>query len=511
MMKIGGRQDVFVQWFSREFMDQHKELFHKITLQPGEALFTIKDGKIGDVVTESTKDVLPGFLSRLKELIVGKKDIQLLVVDLKARMVQIPLSGYTKDRTEIKGVANLMVKVARENVFRVINMFPRGLKSDSKWDDNTQVKEVCEEDISGFFEYDTSVTIDSYVFTKWDAADIRNRSADFVGDITSCINEMMPHWSRMGLDVTVNSVDMQQNSYEDVMKFKNAMTQKQMIEDIKFASQHNDMGNVASLEKERIRLQKTVDLEKLVSKIELEDTELKADLNRNLMIASNDVEKIEIELKGELAKATTAAEIRKITGFSDLDVKKAEEELKLYTEKERNEIIQSNADRDLERILRLKNNSAQLEYDAKVAEIRAECLKQVSAAEAAVERSYNEGYNDGAKEAGEEKYKLGYAEGRAASADSQFNNINQAVWNTANALKQQPPAYYPPQGYAPQGYAPAPQGYAPQGYQQPPQGYAPQGYQQQPPAQQAVTKTCRHCGKQIAADAKFCLECGNPQ
>lgn len=490
MIKTGGRQDIIVQWFSREFMEQHRELFTDIILQPGEALFTIKDGKIGDVVTESVaKDVLPSFLGKLKEKVAGKQDIQLMVVDLKARMIQIPVSGFTKDRTEIKGIANMMVKVARENVYRVINMFPRGLRSDSKWDDNTQIKEVCDEDLSGFFEYDTRVTLDSYVFTKWEASDIREKMDAFAGDITQCINGMMPHWSRMGIDVTVNSVDIQENSYEDVMKFKNAMSQKQMIEDIKYTSMQNNLGNVASLEKERARLQKTVEMEKLASRIELEDTEFKAKLNRDLMETANSVQKIEMELKGEMAKATNAVEIRKLNGLTDLELKRAEEDLNLYFSKEKNEIAQMNADRDIDRVLKLKNNDLKLMFDERVAKLKEECARQVSEAELSVERASMEGFKRGKEEADKLAYEKGKADGYNEAIQKQIVNMNDFV-----KMQHQTPGW-------------------PQAPMYPAGSYPPMGYQQPPAYQQPREggKFCPHCGNQLSAEAKFCHGCGKQQ
>ncbi len=498
MIKTGGRNDVFVQWFSRDFMEANKELFDKIVIMPGEALFMIKDGKIGDVVTETTKHVLPGFLGKVKEFVVGKKDIQLLYVDMKPRAIQIPLEGYTQDRTDIKGVANMMFKVSRENIYRVINMFPRGLKSDTKWDDNSIIKEVCEEDVAGFFAYDSKVTVDSYVFSKWKSTDIRDNLAKFVDDIMSCMNDMMPHWARYGLDVTVNTIDMTDNAYEDVQKFRSIMSQKQAIEDIKAANAIAGMGNVASMERERVRLEKSVEMEKVVANIELQNEEFHANLRRELEQSANDVEKIEIELKGELAKAKTNDEIRRINGVTDLDIRKAQEEQDLYMEKERNEIMQSNADRDLERILTLRNNSLQLDYNEKISQMKAEFVKQVSEAEAKVERAYDEGFRQGCKEEGNRQYELGYAKGLAAGAEKQVDSVGNAVANTAAAFRQ--PQYAPYPGYGQMPYAPQ--------YQQPAQ-------YQQPPAQQAEEPSggefrfCSECGAKCPAGVKFCSRCGN--
>ena len=134
MIPTTNRNDVMAQWYSNEFIREHRDVFEKVVINPGEALLVIKDGKPGDVLTETDKkSIIPRFLEKIKESISGKKDIQVYMADLKEHTIRLPISGFTKDRFEIKCVVNLGVRVSKTNMIKIVNLMSMNLVSDAKW------------------------------------------------------------------------------------------------------------------------------------------------------------------------------------------------------------------------------------------------------------------------------------------------------------------------------------------------------------------------------------------
>ena len=148
MIPTSGRTDILVQWFSNDFIKQHEKVFEKMTVGPGEALIIVKDGKVSDTYVESSVKLAgDGFLAKFREKLKGVNN-QVIMVDLRPVAVRIPFQGLTKDRTEIEGVMNVTIRVSKENLGRISNLYTRDLITDEKWGAmRGKVKEVTQEDI----------------------------------------------------------------------------------------------------------------------------------------------------------------------------------------------------------------------------------------------------------------------------------------------------------------------------------------------------------------------------
>ena len=396
MIETGGRNDVLVQWFSDKFVRNHREQFDKVVMQPGEAMFTIRDGKPGDIITETNKELSTGFFGKLKEAAFGKKDVQLIYADMKSRVLQIPLSGYSKDRAEIKCVANLMVRISRTNILRVMNLMTRNLVSDKKWaSESSDVKEICDEDLSDFFGYDTKVIVDSMVFGKFESGSIRDNAVEFNKAVSDAVNTLMPHWASCGLEVDVTSVEMTENGYEEVMKFKNLMSQTQMIEDIKFEKERGNMKNLASLESEKERLDGEIAMESLRVRYMQNEFEFGKKWEQELNEAGFRAELNEKKRNDAVAEAKTSAEIMEIRGASQMNLKKMSDEVDLYQKERLQELRLKEQTASTDNLIRLKRTEAELDFTKQLEEVKLECAKAVQKAENDVKIAYNEGYNKG--------------------------------------------------------------------------------------------------------------------
>lgn len=396
MIDTSGRNDILVQWFSDAFIRDHKDLFDKVVVQPGEAMFTIRDGKPGDIITETNNELSTGFFGKLKEAALGKKDVQMIYADMKSRVLQIPLSGYTSDRTEIKCVANMMVRISRSNILRVTNLLTRNLVSDKKWgSESHDVKEICDEDLSDFFGYDTQVVVDTTVFGKFDSSKIRDDALEFNKAISDAINTLMPHWAACGLEVEVTSVEVSDNGYEEVMKFKSLMFQTQMIEDIKYAKERGNMKNLASLESEKERLDGEVRMEALRARYLESEFEFGKKWEQELKEASFQAELSEKKRNDAISEAQTAVQIMEIRGASQANLKKMNDEVELYRKEREIELKRKEQSDATDNLIRLRKTEAELDFTKQIEEIKMECAKAVQKAENDVKIAYNEGYNKG--------------------------------------------------------------------------------------------------------------------
>ena len=503
MIPTTNRNDVMAQWYSNEFIREHRDVFEKVVINPGEALLVIKDGKPGDVLTETDKkSIIPRFLEKIKESISGKKDIQVYMADLKEHTIRLPISGFTKDRFEIKCVVNLGVRVSKTNMIKIVNLMSMNLVSDAKW--NGLAKEVCEEDISKNLEYDTKVIVDSFVFPKYNSSDVRDNMHLISNAIADAINSLMVNWADKGLDVVVNSVDVTENGYEDVMKLKALQSKSQMIEEIKFLDDQKTLADSTELVKLSIRMDNEIEFEKLKSKYQKEEFITSSEWKIKLENMENTAQISEIDRQIKLDSARVDVQIRQLENELDNDKKWMDARLNTFImdEELRRDIERNNNSTDNQ--IRIAQAKLDNELTMKLAQRDSEYMRLLAQAESSIDKARREGYDDGYKKGREDAYKDGTNFGKVEGLERALNSMQSIAETQAKSGKspssesgnpQQPQQFYQPQ-YAPQMYA-QPQ-FAPQ--------YAPQMYAQ--PQYQQQGRTCPRCGMANVIGA-FCNNCGN--
>lgn len=436
MIPTGGRTDVLVQWFSDDFVKANEKTFEKMTVGPGEVLVIIKNGKPSEMYTEaSVKLAGKGFWAKLRERLKGVKN-QVLMADLRPVAVTIPFSGYTMDRTHIGGVMNVTIRVSKDNLIRLMNLYTRDLVTDEKWGPmRGKVKEVTTEDIENMLSYDSSLTIDASVLSKIDSSQIRADLDTFNARVRNAIDSMTPVWANCGLAVDVVKADISDNAYEDAMRYRDELAKAQMVKDADFEAKAKEAELEADFNILLVKKAAEEELAKVVGDYDIRSFNLTKEMEEELAQVDHDSEVKRRELASALESAKTQADIDHINSLSDEDVRKRKADTDAYIR--RTEI----ANEEL-----VKNNDARRQIELMQAQTKIE-----------VEQAYEDGKKNGKALAEKEAYDRGYSDGRADALDRYLDATTRPQY-----------AAPPPYGYPPQGY-----GYPPQGY--PPQGYPPQG------------------------------------
>lgn len=478
MITTVAENDVLLQWFSNTYLRKNEKLFSKIVVEPGQVIFMIEDGKLGEVISETTKGNLPGFLGKLKEKLVGQKEYQLLTADLGIKHLRLPVTGYLKDRVQIACIVNADVQISRENIYNCINLLKDNLISDGKFgDDAPEAKEVCIQDLTESFAYDTKVIVDSAVFSRYSSESLRESMQEFQADIASSVNSLMPHWAECGINVSVVSVDVVENGYE-VVKREAAESRLNILrKETEYAETEHDLITASNLKKLITRLEGEEKFDSYRIDAKLQDQKINDELDRSIRMVQN-------QNTIELMNTDTQLEIhRRMKDTEDVDkqrdrdnrLKDADIEAEVLRRVEK---LKNDMELDYqERLSGIKNNDT-------VAKMKIEFEAKLAQADNDAKMAYNEGLakgrEEGKKEVSIAEYNRGYADGLER---------NQKSIDLKNTTPQGP--YFTPyQPYMQQ-------------YQQP--------IAQQPAPQAATAGNgpfCQYCGTRLGENSKFCPSCG---
>ena len=400
MIPTGGRTDVMVQWFSDEFIKSHDKMFERMTVGPGEVLMIVKDGKPSDIYTESTVKLAgDGFLAKFREKLRGTRN-QVIMADLRPFAVKMAITGYTKDRTAINGTISATVRVSKENMGRLSNLYIRDLVTDAKWGVMSgKIKEVTQEDIQKMMAYDSALTVDTSVLSTVMSSEIRDDFDRFNARVRNALDTMTPVWANCGLAVDVAKVDLDEstNAYEEAMRYRDQQTKAQMKMDADYETRAHKEGWNYDISILIAKKNAELELQKAVGDYDVREFKFTREMEEELARTDQDIEVRRRKMASELEFAKTQADIDRINGVSDNEVRRRKADTDAYVEmaKIRNEEYVK--DQDVRRQIELMQAKKQLEIDKAFADGEANGKKM--AEETMFQSGYDRGYADGLKEA----------------------------------------------------------------------------------------------------------------
>lgn len=367
MIPVSGRTDVVAQWFSGSYVKEHKKVFSSITAGPGELIVLVKDGKPVDTYTESRIRSLgaDSIWKRLSEWF-GNVETQIITVNLTPFAIRLPFSGYTSDRTEIKGVLNSTVHLSKDNIIRLTNLFKRDLVTDSKWgSDMGKLKEVTKEDIENILTYDTSLTLDATILSQMASSELRDNMNLLNAKIKNAVDKMAPVWVSSGLCVDVVKAEVEENLYEDVMRDRDQHHKAQMVMDTAFETKAHEME--LGVDYAILCQKKSVEeeLNRVMGELQIADYKLDHSLEEEMKLIEHNIDVDRKKKAAELENATTKAEIDRINNVSEDEKRRMEIATQDYAETlkiKRDEYVKSEDHKRQMEILVAKANITEQEW-----------------------------------------------------------------------------------------------------------------------------------------------------
>ena len=336
MIQTGGRTDIMVQWFSKNYIMRHKDIFDHVTVGPDEVLFLMKMGKIGEVVTESQVKTTPGILSRIKQFLFGSEDVQLFMINRKPTTLRIPFKSYSKDRTEIAGVANIVIRFSKNDATSVLNLISIPSMCSQKWaiEDTGNIKEITYEDLENILQSHANISIDANAISKYTSSEITDKRKEISEEIADVLKRETPYWNNSGIGIEHVSVEISENAFEEVERYRDAINKGQMMRDIAFNEDRNIDDVATNLKKIKIRNEADIDLVKKISileidaavinkKFEMEDNALEVKYRR-------EIDALIHELEGEKLRASGEGDIAILTEEKNTQLKRLQIDLEKF-------------------------------------------------------------------------------------------------------------------------------------------------------------------------------------
>lgn len=300
MIILGGREDVIAQWVSKDFIMKYSGFFKEMVIGPGEYAVIIENGKIVDVVTqEKLKGLSGGFLQVIKNKLGGGQDLQVLIVDIRPKRIEVGFEGYTKDRVKVGGKVNALIRISPKEAVNVIKLMygPTKLKIPHRWfysrkkgikkvmknihkgkadkaieeetdlesqemvlEEGLWVKELTVEDVQEKLQEELNAAIQTNVLITHESKDFHEDMSKVIEDSMKVIESLKPLWNGFGIEVITATFSFDKNAYEELQRRAREMELKRMEEDIEFLKEIGDEKRAAELEKEKEKIKYDLEL-----------------------------------------------------------------------------------------------------------------------------------------------------------------------------------------------------------------------------------------------------------
>jgi len=263
----GSRNDVIMQWISREYLIKNKKEMKDIPVGPDEYFILIKEGKIEKCATESQIDAVPGLLRRFADYVGTKKDVQLVLIDARKHPLSIPFESYTRDRALIRGKVDLFACVSKENPELSLRLLKESTASGAGVDG---FKEFTLQDLSDLLSENTQYIIDTESISLYNADEIKAKRKAICTDIVSALNSKTPYWINYGLEVNYSTVSIDENEYERLERiaFDNKLKSRQR--ELEYADASSDSEHVIRMDDLRNKQEAAIKLNRYLSDVNLD-------------------------------------------------------------------------------------------------------------------------------------------------------------------------------------------------------------------------------------------------
>jgi len=487
--------EIILQYFTTKFLRENRSFFNDRFMLMGEMAVELTQNEVTEKVYG--KKMFPGFFKRVWDKISGTQDNKaLLFINLRPHVVQMPFECYSKDRVQIKGVVFFNVRFTENDIPRVMTFLDGNLERDRYWEDKGycgHVKELSLSDIERVLKHQTMIEIDQRVMVKYDSSEILENRIKINEEITKALNDSSVHWAIRGLQVDVTQVDITENAYNEVIEKKAELRRLSLMYEIQTDAEIRKGEIDKDKEKQLIRFNAELEIQKVVSSVELGRAELEGTSELNEIQRSEQFKKEAEELNQKIKMGLVQAE-------GNDKLQKLTIETSKYRDKYENEkLVESDR---LERDKYKEWEQAKYEAEKRKADgevdtfdkfsdvhnKRAELIARQEREQLTLQTELEEARKTTdlrIQVAEKEAYNTGYRDGQR---DAREDNLSFNEMQAKNPQATHQPSYgMPPSPYAPQ-----------------------QMYYQQsaPPAAPQQNGTCPECEANLKAGKRFCDGCG---
>jgi len=300
MIILGGREDIVAQWFSKDFILKYSGFFKEVVIGPGEYALIIKNGQIVEVVTQQKLEKLSGgFLDVVKRWLGGGEDLQILIVDVRPKRIEIGFEGYTRDRVKVAGKVNLLVRISPKDAVNIIKLMygptklriphrvfytvskgkARALKDKLKGkagkvveektyqkaqeivlEEGMWIKELTTSDLQEKLQEELNAAFQANVLIKRASNEFHENMEDILEDSKNVIESLKPLWLSFGIEVITATFAFDKNAYEELQRRARELELERMEKDILFLREIGDEKRAAELEKEKEKIKYDLEL-----------------------------------------------------------------------------------------------------------------------------------------------------------------------------------------------------------------------------------------------------------
>lgn len=359
----GRKNNVIIQWVSREYMMNNKKDLRDIPVGPDEYYVLIKEGEVVEIETQKQVNAVPNIFRRFADWLGKTKDVQLVIMDVRKHELEIPFEAFTSDRGQIRGKANLEFRINPDDCVRALRL----LKEDNPFGDINSTKgfrEFCIEDVSALLGNNLQYVIDTDSISRYKMEEIHSKRNEISQDLVTSLNKNTPYWANYGLSVAYSSIKIDENAYEELERRRTNGRMETLRRELEYAEMSGDLEhktrinalvnrensareidnylsvantNAAKEDYERNR-KHAVEISNIQNKHEIDSTLLQNINDLEMRKKEHQVRLKQIDDSMEINDAKKRIELKRIENEIrklDLDLDKAEREYEMELERQR--------------------------------------------------------------------------------------------------------------------------------------------------------------------------------
>lgn len=376
MFKASGRNDVVIQWMSRDYLKNNRKEIENLSIMPGEQALILRKGTLVDVLTETQIKLNLGLWKRFADCLFGSDDLQLLIIDVKSHEINMPFEAFSKDHVAIRGTSTIRVNVSDNDLINVLRLLKEDLKNDQAFTTKElgDYREVTLSDLVSLVGKNLSYTIDTEFISKHNADELNDKRVDISSNLVGALNSKTPYWVNYGLWVSYSSLEISENLYEESINEKRAYEMEQKTLDNQFFKASCNSEHRVRLDEIEAREKANYSLNEFLANAEMESSKSEISIkNAHLLRMSltgynyqEDVASADNSHRVDLKKAYNSAEVSKVIEDTKRNLSLSSTDLNIKIKQMHRDTEFSNLKEEKEFELQMKN----LESEMKLREIK---------------------------------------------------------------------------------------------------------------------------------------------